>query len=100
MCGGVKRWVTHVGALVDVFTVEDIPENINRGIRLNCNTGLHTLLMDIFDQFTRTGTGSSSFISRIGRGDGGDGSFIMEAIEIATGFLELVNPFMRLNSRY
>lgn len=97
---GIKWWATHVGALVDVFTVEDIPENINGGIRLNCNTGLHTFLVDIFDQFTRTGTGSSGFIGRIGRGDGGDGSFIVEAIEIATGFLELVNPFMRLISRY
>lgn len=94
---GGYGWVTHIGALVKVLTIENIPKHIDGCIRFNSNTSLHTLFMNIFDQFPRTGTGSRSFIGRIGRGDGGNGSFIVKAIKIATSFLELVNPFMRLN---
>jgi hypothetical protein len=93
------RTRTHVWSLSGVFTLKNIPEHIDRCIRLNSNTSLHTLLVNITDQLLGAGTIGSLFIGRVGRGDGGDSRFIVETVKIATGILELANPFMGLQRR-
>jgi hypothetical protein len=87
---------THVWSLVHIGAIEDIPENINGSIGLDGDTGLHALLVDVLDQFARRSAGGGGFVGGIGRGDGGDGGFVVEAVEIAASLLELVDPFVRL----
>jgi hypothetical protein len=57
---------------------------------------LHALLVDVFDQFAWRSAGGGGFIGGIGRGDGGDGGFVVEAVEVTAGLFELVDPFVRL----
>jgi hypothetical protein len=90
---------THIGTLVLVRAVENVPENVDRGIRLDGNAGLHALLVDIFDQCARAGPLGGGLIGGIGRGDGGDGGLVVEAVQIAAGLLELLDPFVRLSRR-
>ena len=86
---------THVRPFFYIFSCQNIPEHIDRGIGFNGNAGLHALIVDKPKQFSwtcRLGCG----ISRVGTGDGVDGRFVVEAVEIASGFLEIPDPFMRL----
>lgn len=93
---GAGEEETHLWSLTQIRAVEDIPENINGGIGLDGDTGLHALLVDIFDQFARRCAGGGGFVGGIGCGDGGDGSFVVEAVKVTAGLLELVDPFVRL----
>lgn len=52
--------------------------------------------MDVFDQLLGVCPGSRLFIGRLGRGNGGDRSLVVKAVQIATGLLKLADPFMRL----
>jgi hypothetical protein len=90
---------THVWSLSRVFALENIPQHIDWCIRLNSNTGLHTLIVNITDQLLGAGPLGSLFIGGVGRGDGGNSCLIVETVEIATGILELANPFVRLYRR-
>jgi hypothetical protein len=92
---------THVRSLRGVFTLKDIPQHINRGIGLDRNTSLHTLFVNVANQLLGACAGGGFFIGGIGRGNGGDRSFVVETVQVATGVLELTNPFVWLSmSRY
>jgi hypothetical protein len=97
---GSSEWggknLTHVWSLHRVFTLKDIPQHIDRGIGLDCDTSLHTLLVNVANQLLGVCAGGGLFIGRVGRGDGGDCSLVMEAVQIAAGILEFANPFVGL----
>ena len=89
---------TYIRSFLLIFGRQNIPKHIDRGIGFNGNAGLHALLVDKSKQFLwtrRLGCG----ISWVGTGDGVDGRLVVEAVEIASGFLEIPNPFMRLMNR-
>lgn len=88
---------THIGALLLIGALQNIPEHIDRRVRLDRDTGLHALLVDILDQCTRTGGLRGALIGRFGRGDGGDGGLVVEAVQVTAGLLEFLDPFMRLD---
>jgi len=90
---------THVWLLRGVLALNDIPQHIYRGIGLDRDTSLHTLLMNVANQLLGACPSGGLFICRIGRGNGGDRSLVVEAVQIATGILELADPFMRLLKR-
>lgn len=94
--GQLRARETHIWPLRQIRAIEDVPQYIDRGIRLNCDTGLHAFVVDILDQLPRTGTVRCGFVGGIGRSDGGDGRLVVEAVQIAAGFLEFVDPFVRL----
>ena len=54
--------------------------------------------MDKTDKFTRARR-TGGLVGGLSARDGVDGCFIVEAIKIASGFLEFPNPFMRLTTR-
>lgn len=89
---------THIRTLLVVLCCQDIPQHIDRGIRLDSNTGLHALVVDKSDEFARACRTGRLVGGFSGRG-GIDGCFVVEAVEVASGFLEVPNPFMRLTMR-
>lgn len=91
-----KKGVTHVWSFGWVLALNNIPQHIDGGIRLNGDTRLHTLLVDITNQLLGASPSGSFFIGRFGRGDRGNSRLIVEAVKIATGLLKLSDPFMRL----
>lgn len=90
---------THIWSFVDVFGCEDIPENVDGGIWFDSDAGLHTQVMDIACQFPWV-----CFAGCFGVGGGfgggrGDSSFVVEAVEIAAGLFEILDPFLRLGGK-
>lgn len=53
--------------------------------------------MDVFDQLAGGGPVGGFFIGGICCCDGGNGCFVVEAVEIAASFLEFFYPFVRLD---
>ena len=89
---------THIWSFLFIFSCQDIPEHINRRIRLNGNASLHALLMNKSQQLPWTcwlGCG----ISWVGASNRVDSCFIVEAVEITSSFLEIPDPFMWLMNR-
>lgn len=86
---------TYVGDFVLGFAVENIVEDIDGGAGFEGNTGSEALVVDVLDEFLGTSLfvgGSGGFV-----GSGGvDGGFIVEAVEITTSLLELLDPFLGL----
>lgn len=56
--------------------------------------------MNVLDQLLGARASGGFLIGGIGRGNGGDGSLVVEAVQIATGILEFTDPFVRLESEY
>jgi hypothetical protein len=75
--------------------VEDVVEDVDGGAGLEGNAGSEALVVDVLDEFLGAGLlvgGSGGFF-----GSGGvDGGFIVEAVEITTSVLELLDPFLGL----
>lgn len=88
----------HVRPLVQLRAVQNVPQHVHRGVRLDGHAGLHAFLVNILDQLARAGARGSGFVGGVGRGDGGDGRLVVEAVQIAAGLFELVDPFVRLRS--
>jgi hypothetical protein len=87
--------ITYVGHLVLVRVVQDIIQHVHGSLRLNSNTGTHSLLVDVFDEFLRVCLLVTCGFGRFGSG-GIDGGFVVEAVKVASGFLEILDPFLGL----
>lgn len=90
---------TYVGALRDLRALDDVPQHVDGGVGLDGDTGLHALLVDIADQLAGAGAVGGCLVGGIGRGDGGDGCFVVEAVQVAAGLAELADPFVRLRQK-
>lgn len=77
------------------LAVEDVIEDVDGGAWLEGNASSEALVVDVLDEFLRAGLlvgGSGGFVG----GGGVDSGFVMEAVEIASGLLELLDPFLGL----
>jgi hypothetical protein len=94
-----EGWVwscgTYVGDFFCGLAVQDIVENVDGSAGLESNAGSEALVMDVFDEFLGAGllVGSSGGFFGGGRVDSG---FVVEAVEITTSVLELLDPFLGL----
>lgn len=52
--------------------------------------------MDIADQVLGAGLGGCSVVGGTGSGGGGNGGFVVEAVEITAGVFEVLDPFVGL----
>lgn len=57
---------------------------------------MHALLVNVPDEFARAGLARSGVVGGFRRGGGGHGGFVVEAVEVATSGLELLDPFLGL----
>lgn len=96
--GDWRKGYTYFGSLVQIGTVQNVPQDIHWGIWLDRNTGLHACLVDILDQFAGAGTARGGLVGGIGGGNGGHGSLVVEAVKIAASLLEVGHPFVRLSN--
>lgn len=95
--GGGKGGVggTHVGPFRLVVAVEDLVQHVGRGGRLDGDAGQHALLVDVADQLARAGLEVRGCLGALG-GSRVDGGFVVEAVEVAAGGLEFLDPFFGL----
>lgn len=88
--------VTHIRPLNLLLALEDLPQHVNGRIGLNGDSGMHALLVNIPDEFARASLARGGVVGGLCRGGGGHGGFVVEAVEVATGGLELLDPFLGL----
>lgn len=91
--------MTHVRALRLVLVVQDLPQHVNRGVGLDGDAGLHALLVNVADEFARAGATGGEGVGWAGGGDGVDGRFVVEAVQVAPGLSEVLDPAMGLESQ-
>jgi hypothetical protein len=90
---------THIRPLNPLRIRQDVPQDIHLGIRLDRDPGLHAFLVDVADEFLRACRARSGLVlGRLGR-HGGDGGFVVEAVEVAAGVFEFLDPSLRLRTR-
>jgi hypothetical protein len=94
-CNRERLGKTYVGHLVLVRVVQNIIQHVHRGLRLDSNTGTHSLVVDVFDELFWVRLLITCGFGRFGSG-GIDGGFVVEAVKVASGFLEVLDPFLRL----
>lgn len=92
----LEEMVTHIWPLDLLLAFEDLPQHVNGRIGLDGDPGVHALLVDVPDEFARAGLARGGVVGGLGRGGGGHGRFVVEAVEVATGGLEFLDPFLRL----
>lgn len=86
---------TYVGHLVLVGVVEDIVQDVHWRLRLNSNTSTDALAVDVLDELFRVGLLVAGGLGRLGSG-GVDGGLVVEAVKVAAGLDEILDPFLRL----
>lgn len=87
---------THVGTLPFLRVLQDVPEDLDGGFWLDGNPGLHPLVVDVADQLSGARPARGRFIGWFGGCDGGDGRFIMKAVEITPGGFKVLDPSLWL----
>lgn len=85
---------TYVGPLLLVRALKNIVQNVHLRPGLDGDAGLHAALVDVADQLARArlevrGLGG-------GLGGGGVGGLVVEAVEVAAGGLEFLDPLLGL----
>ena len=87
---------THVGALGCVWVGENVPEDVYRGVGLDCDAGEHVVIVDVADQLSGGRLLVGGFLGLLGgRGKCG---FVVEAVQVATDLLELLYPLLGLSA--
>ena len=78
-----------------VGVVQDIIQHIHGSLRLDGNTCTHSLVVNVLDEILRVCLLVTCGFGGFG-GSGIDGGFVVEAVKVASGFLEILDPFLRL----
>lgn len=86
--------MTYVGSLVLVGILQNLPEYINGSLGLNGNAGEQPLVVDVLDQGLGVGLLVGLVFGVLGVAR--EGGLVVEAVEIAAGLLELLDPFLGL----
>lgn len=88
------RESTHIWSLLRVFAIQHIPQHVHLGRRFDGDAGQHTVIVDISDQLAGVGLQLGRLLGALGgaRRSG----LVVEAVQVATGLLELLHPFLRL----
>jgi hypothetical protein len=94
-CDRERLGKTYVGHLILVGVVQDIIQHIDGSLRLNGNTSTHSLVVDVLDELFRVCLLVTCGFGRFGSG-GIDGGFVVKAVQVASSFLEVLDPFLRL----
>lgn len=82
---------TYIRHLILVGVLENVPENVDGGLGLNGNAGEQALVVDELDQLLWVGFGVRHARGAVG-GRRVDGRFVVEAVKVAAGRLELAHP--------
>lgn len=85
----------YIGALLGIRALENLPQHIDGCVRLDSNARQQSIVVDISNQLLR----ARLLIGRLfgGLRGGGERSFVVEAVQVAAGLLELLDPFLRLS---
>jgi hypothetical protein len=88
---------TYIRSLLLVAILQNLPQHIDRSVRLNSNTSQQSLVVNVSDK----SLGVSLLVSLLlgALGGTGEGGLVVEAVEVAASFLELLDPFLGLSSR-
>lgn len=86
---------TYIRHLILVRVVQNVVQHIHGRLRLDSYTGAHAKAVDVLDQLFGVGLLIAGSFGGLGGGRV-DGGFVVEAVQIAAGFLEVLDPFLRL----
>lgn len=91
----VLKRPTYIRHLILVRVVENVVKHINGSLGLDGNSGTHSQAVDVLDKLLRASFGITVSFGRLG-GGGVDGGLVVEAVQVAAGFLEILDPFLWL----
>lgn len=91
---GIER-STYIRHLILVRVVEDVVKHIDRSLGLDGDSGAHSQTVNVLDKLLRARFGITVSLGRLG-GGGVDGGLVVEAVQVAAGFLEILDPFLWL----
>lgn len=85
---------TYIRLFLGIRGLENVPKHVDGCVRLNGNACKQSVFVDISDQLLGIGLLIGRYFGRLcGRGKG---SLVVEAVQVAAGVLELLDPFLRL----
>lgn len=83
---------TYIRHRILVGVVQDVVQDVHGRLGLDSNSGADTEAVDVLDELFRAGLLVAGGFGRLGVG-GIDGSLVVEAVQVAAGLLELLDPF-------
>lgn len=86
---------SYIGHLILVGVVQNIVQDVYGCLWLDCNAGADTEAVDVLDELFGVCLLVAGGLGRLGSG-GIDSGLIVEAVQVAAGFLEILDPFLRL----
>lgn len=93
---GIRRNHTYVWSLLFILALQYLPQHIHRRFWLDGDARLQAGLVNVPDQLLRIRLAGRSRVSGVFCSGRGDGGFVVKAIEVTSGGLELLDPFLRL----
>lgn len=83
--------MTYIRNLLFDRILKDLPKHVDGSAGFDSDTRLHPMLMDEPNELLRRGLRVGFCGGRV-RGCAVDGGFVVEAVEVAAGFLEVLDP--------
>lgn len=93
-----KEKTTHIRLLLSISVLQDIPEYIHRSVGLDGDTSQQPAVVDIPDQLLGAGALLRRLLGALG--GAGEGRLVVEAVQVAAGLLELLDPFLGLGDHH
>lgn len=97
--GSSESFRTYIRPFLLVWTLENVPQDVDARFGFDGDAGLHAQLVDVAYQFARRGRTSGGVVGGLGGCDRSDGRFVVEAVEVAAGVAEGGGPAVRLERR-
>lgn len=86
---------TYIGHLILVGVVKNVIQDVDLSLGLDSDSCAHAQAVNVLDELLGARFGVAVGLRRLS-GGGVDGGLIVEAIQVATGFLEILDPFLWL----
>ena len=87
---------SYIRSFLLLGVLQNLPQHVDRSIRLDSDTSEQTVVVDISDQCLGVGLLVGLLLGALGVA--GKGGLVVEAVEVASGLLELLDPFLGLMS--
>lgn len=86
---------THIRHRILILIIQDIIQHADVRLRLDGDSGAHAEAVDVLDELLGVGLFVAGGFGGVG-GGGVDGGLVVEAVKVAAGLLEVLDPFLWL----
>lgn len=88
------REKTHIRPLLRILALDELGQDLDAGHGLEGDAGEQALVVDVADQVLGVGGGVGRALGALGGAR--EGGLVVEAVQVAAGLLELLDPFLGL----